>query len=159
MHRVASILRDLIVPQGFVELPSGTTKEQALTILGRRACEAAGVGAGRVEEVLRGLLDREGIISTGIGIGIAVPHIRHSAVARDTIRVGRAGRGIDFDSLDRNPAHLIFLILLPPGEHRRHLQIVSAIVGALRPESRRAYVISSPDGTTFVERFFARDGT
>ncbi len=63
--------------------------------------------------LLETLLRREGLGSTGIGRGIAIPHCRTLLVKDPTICVGRSKRGIEFDSLDKKPVHLFFLVVAP----------------------------------------------
>jgi len=105
-------LHELILARGFADFPAGVTKEQVLATLGRAACEEALVPPGRVAEVLSSLRANEQMMSSGMG-GVAIPHVRHPAVARDAVRVGRVRDGLAFDSLDGRPVHLVFLILLP----------------------------------------------
>jgi len=66
------------------------------------------------ESLLQTLLKREELGSTGIGKGIAIPHGRSLLIDRLEMAVGRSTRGVDFDSIDKKPAHLFFLIMAPP---------------------------------------------
>lgn len=63
--------------------------------------------------LLKTLLRREELGSTGIGRGIAIPHCRSLLVKDPTICVGVSRRGIEFDSLDGEPVHLFFLVVAP----------------------------------------------
>jgi mannitol/fructose-specific phosphotransferase system IIA component (Ntr-type) len=66
------------------------------------------------EQILQRLLEREELGSTGIGKGIAIPHSRSLLVSRLELAVGRSTRGVSFDTIDKKPAHLFFLIVAPP---------------------------------------------
>jgi mannitol/fructose-specific phosphotransferase system IIA component (Ntr-type) len=66
------------------------------------------------ESLLQTLVKREELGSTGIGKGIAIPHGRSLLVDRLELAVGRSTKGVDFDSIDKKPAHLFFLIVAPP---------------------------------------------
>ena len=66
------------------------------------------------ESLLQTLMKREELGSTGIGKGIAIPHGRSLLVDRLELAVGRSTKGVDFDSIDKKPAHLFFLIVAPP---------------------------------------------
>uniref|UniRef100_A0A7C6ECZ8 PTS sugar transporter subunit IIA n=1 Tax=candidate division WOR-3 bacterium TaxID=2052148 RepID=A0A7C6ECZ8_UNCW3 len=60
------------------------------------------------------LLKREELGSTGIGKGIAIPHCRSLLIDKLEIAVGWSAKGVDFDSIDKKPANLFFLIVAPP---------------------------------------------
>jgi mannitol/fructose-specific phosphotransferase system IIA component (Ntr-type) len=105
--------------------------------------------------VLDALWDRESILSTGIGLGIGVPHVRNPSVAREAMRVGRARGGIAFDSIDGKPVFAVFAILMPSGNHRRHVEVLGAIATALKDTARRDDVFAAPDAASFVARLLA----
>lgn len=66
------------------------------------------------ELLLQTLLKREELGSTGIGRGIAIPHGRSLLIEKLEIAVARSTKGVEFDSLDKKPAHLFFLVMAPP---------------------------------------------
>lgn len=66
------------------------------------------------EQIVQRLVEREELGSTGIGRGIALPHSRSLLVNKLEIALGRSDKGVNFDALDKKPAHLFFLILAPP---------------------------------------------
>ncbi|MFH1220462.1 MAG: PTS sugar transporter subunit IIA [Candidatus Eisenbacteria bacterium] len=79
------------------------------------------------EAILAAVRDRESKGSTGIGDGIAVPHARTTGVAEVVAALGISKTGIDFDSNDGRPCHLIFLIAAPPHESTKYLKALSAV--------------------------------
>jgi PTS system nitrogen regulatory IIA component len=90
--------------------------------------------AGKVadaDELVRVLLEREALGSTGIGDGIAIPHAKLGAIRDMIVAFGRSSGGVDFQSLDRKPAHLFFLLVTPadrPGDHLKTLARISRIL-------------------------------
>ena len=64
--------------------------------------------------LLQTLLKREELGSTGIGKGIAIPHGRSLLIDKLEMAVGRSSKGVEFDSIDKKPANLFFLIMAPP---------------------------------------------
>jgi PTS system nitrogen regulatory IIA component len=77
------------------------------------------------------LAAREALGSTGIGDGIAIPHGKMGGLARMIIAFGRSAGGVDFDSLDGQPARLFFLLVAPedaPGEHLKALALISRLM-------------------------------
>ncbi|MFH1314483.1 MAG: PTS sugar transporter subunit IIA [Candidatus Eisenbacteria bacterium] len=79
------------------------------------------------EVLVTDTLDREEKGSTGIGEGIAIPHARTTGVSELVGALGISKQGIDFESADGKPCHLIFLILAPPEESTRYLKALSAV--------------------------------
>lgn len=91
----------------------------------------------------RVLAARESLGSTGIGDGVAIPHGKIKGLKGLVVAFGRSSRGIDFDSLDGQPAHLFFLLVAPedaPGEHLKALARISRLMknGHLRESLLRA---------------------
>ena len=68
------------------------------------------------------LLAREEKGSTGIGNGIAIPHVRTEQVEKIEYAFASSKEGVDFESLDGNPAHTLFLLLAPEGAHGPHIK-------------------------------------
>jgi PTS system fructose-specific IIC component len=77
--------------------------------------------------LLKSLLDREKIMTTGIGRGIAVPHTVSPEVKEQTIALGRIPGGMDFDSLDRSPVYFVFLLVGSPQSSENHLKTLARI--------------------------------
>jgi PTS system nitrogen regulatory IIA component len=88
-----------------------------------------------VEELVQVLLDREKLGSTGIGEGIAIPHGRLKKLKRFYISFGRSLKGVDFDSIDRNPSQLFFLVMAPENSAVDNLKLLSRIVTLLKEPS------------------------
>ena len=88
-----------------------------------------------VEELLQVLLDREKLGSTGIGEGIAIPHGRLKKLKKFFISFGRSTQGVDFDSIDRNPSRLFFLVMAPENSAVDNLKLLSRIVALLKDAS------------------------
>lgn len=76
---------------------------------------------------LRDILQRERQMSTGMARGLAMPHSATSAVQREVVAMGLAPEGVDFDSIDGEPARAIFLVLFPQGRRGHHLKCLADI--------------------------------
>lgn len=152
MDRVRKALSSLLLPERVIELPPTEAKKDAVRRLGRLACDAAGVRPEHGAAVLDALWDREVILSTGIGLGIAVPHVRHANVPHEAMVVGRSKAGLAFDAIDGKPVHAVFTILMPAGDNRRHVEVLGAIAAALKEPARREAVFGAGDGAAFVQR-------
>lgn len=83
------------------------------------------------EKVLNAVFEREKIMSTGVGNGVAIPHCKHSDCKEFAIALGISKEGVDFDAIDKKPANIIFLLIGPedqPGIHIRLLSRISRII-------------------------------
>jgi mannitol/fructose-specific phosphotransferase system IIA component (Ntr-type) len=117
------MVRDAIIP----ELPA-TNKEGVIREM-VESLRAAGQFRGTdLEDIIRAILKREFLGSTGIGRGVAIPHTKHNSVERLIGTVAISSKGIAFDSLDGEPVHVFVLLISPqdrPGDHLRALENVS----------------------------------
>ena len=90
--------------------------------------------AGKVrdaDELVRVLMEREALGSTGIGDGIAIPHAKLPVLRDMVVAFGRSSRGVEFQSTDGKPSHIFFLLVTPedkPGDHLKTLARISRIL-------------------------------
>jgi mannitol/fructose-specific phosphotransferase system IIA component (Ntr-type) len=105
------------------------------------------------EKVYRALLAREELASTGLELGIAIPHCKCDAVSDVTIAVGISPDGVDFDSIDGKPSRLFFLVIAAPNQSASHIQVLSEIGDLARSESDLRSLIESTSAREFVRRF------
>lgn len=130
--------------------PAGVSKHDAI-----EAMVDAIVGTGSVrdtEAFRRAVYDRESIMSTGIGQGVAIPHVRIPEVAIPTIGVGVSNKGIDFDTLDNEPVHVIVLFAMPSGSQKDYLGLLAKVMLALKTPGFRETLLNcaSPQEVTAV---------
>ena len=103
--------------------------------------------------LLEMLQQRESLGSTGIGHGVAVPHGRSLAVPRLIAAFGYHPRGVDWNSVDEAPVHLVFLVLAPPLEQTsRYLPFLGRIVEFVNDPGRRADLQTIKDYDDFQEK-------
>ncbi len=89
------------------------------------------------EVLRRSIFSREEIMSTGIGLGIAVPHARIKGVQNIIIAIGINKKGIDdYESMDGKPVRLVFMIIAGERKHKEYLMLLSQIVKILKKNSR-----------------------
>jgi len=100
--------------------------------------------ASSVEELLQVLLDREKLGSTGIGEGIAIPHGRLKKLKKFFISFGRSVKGVEFDSIDRKPSQLFFLVMAPENSAVDNLKLLSRIVKLLKEPSYKKRLLEAP---------------
>ncbi|MDN5316371.1 MAG: nitrogen system component [Thermoanaerobacterium sp.] len=83
------------------------------------------------------VLKREEEYSTGIGMGVAIPHGKSSLVKKASLVFGKSKEGIDYNSMDGKPAHLFFLIAAPENSDNLHLKILAKLSRSLMHEEVR----------------------
>lgn len=97
-------------------------------------------------ELGRAIFRREELMSTGIGLGIAVPHVRLETVKGLVMAVGISHDGIgDYESLDGAPVHIVFMIATGRYQHAQYLRALAAISGRLKDLALRDRLLAAPD--------------
>ncbi|TVR12040.1 MAG: PTS sugar transporter subunit IIA [Planctomycetota bacterium] len=128
-------MSEIIVKKAFTELEPNADKRTVIMALAKSLVSARKLAASDVEEVVEGAMAREAIGSTGIGHGIAIPHCRTPLVKKIVCAYGRAPQGVDFDSLDGENVHSVFLLLTPPEFKEQHLQLMKNFASQIRKEN------------------------
>jgi PTS system nitrogen regulatory IIA component len=96
------------------------------------------------EELLRVLLEREALGSTGIGDGVAIPHGKLPMNSDMIIAFGRSKKGVDFQAMDSRPVHLFFLLVTPEDKAGDHLKALARISRVLKnPDLRECLKTAS----------------
>jgi PTS system nitrogen regulatory IIA component len=94
-----------------------------------------------VDAVVKIIMERERLGSTGIGDGVAIPHGKMKNIDSIICAVGRSQEGVDFDAVDRQPVHIFFLVLAPEDSASLHLKVLSRISKILRDPSFRKTIL------------------
>ena len=94
--------------------------------------------------LVKGLLERERLGSTGIGEGIAIPHGKFYGVSQLTISFGRSLKGLDFESIDGKPAFLFFVLVAPQNCDGMHLKALAKLAKILNTSSLRELLMEIP---------------
>lgn len=100
------------------------------------------------DELLRVLVERERLGSTGIGAGVAIPHAKLPHVGHPLVVFGRSRTGIAFDSLDGRPVHLFFLLIADEECVDIHLRLLAAVSRLLKNRALRGRLLEAEDADT-----------
>ena len=104
------------------------------------------------DEFTKALTQREKIVSTGIGIGVAVPHARLSSLKKFVLVLGVAqDKGIDWDSIDKKPVHLVFAIGAPANAQEEYLQLLSSITTHVKNPIMRKKLIKAKSSGDLIK--------
>ncbi|MBN1851408.1 MAG: PTS sugar transporter subunit IIA [Pirellulales bacterium] len=97
--------------------------------------ESGKIAEDQFESIVTAIMKREELGTTGIGRGVAVPHTKHPSVDQLVGTVAVSGSGIQFDALDGEPVHLLFLLISPPDRPGDHLRALENISRRLRDDT------------------------
>lgn len=110
-------------------------KEQVIRAMATALLESGKIAEDEHDSIVEAILKREELGSTGIGRGVAVPHTKHPSVSELVGTVAISEAGVDFDSLDGEKVHLLFLLVSPPDRPGDHLRALENISRQLRDET------------------------
>lgn len=136
------IALDALFGPGHVMVLRPRDKEAALAELAKRASVIIGASSLQIAQALAA---REGLGSTGIGAGIALPHARLGLPSLPLALFARLERPIPWDSIDRKPVDLVFLLLSPNEPADLHLKILAMVSRRLREASVAAALRATTD--------------
>ncbi len=144
------LLADLLSPDR-VKIPLESTDKYGL--IGELCAHLAAVNGvpEDEEEIRRAILDREAVLSTGIGGGVAIPHGKSETVDDLVLVAGTTKVPVDFDALDARPVRLVLMLVGPESAAGLHIKVLSRISRVLRSRSVRNSLISA----TSVQEFLA----
>jgi len=110
-------------------------KEQVIQAMATALLEVGKISEDQVGSIVDAVLKREALGRTGIGRGVAVPHTKHPSVSELVGTVAVSEDGVDFDSLDGEKVHLLFLLISPPDRPGDHLRALENISRQLRDDT------------------------
>jgi mannitol/fructose-specific phosphotransferase system IIA component (Ntr-type) len=154
--RTNSGLLSLIEPRCLTLDLKGETKEAVITEL-IDLLASTGKLLNR-DLALADVLERERVMSTGMEYGIALPHGKSDGIADIAVAVGIKKAGIDFDSMDHQPARLFILVVSPKKTAGPHVQFLAAIGAVLKDEALREQVIACTSRGEAVSLLRTRKG-
>ncbi len=106
-----------------------------------------------VDALVKALKEREEIMSTGVGLGLAIPHAKIKSVKKLTFAIGISKQGINFDSIDGKPVYLIVLVAAGERQHKEYLKLLSNIMALLKNKKIRDKVIKSDSIKEIINLF------
>lgn len=106
----------------------------------------------------KAVIKRENEASTGIGKGVAVPHVKHPDMSKLVAVVGCSSSGIDFSSLDKQPVYTVFLLVSPASNPDKHLQAMETIFKNLQKDDFRRFLRQAQTAQDIIEAIKDADG-
>jgi fructose-specific phosphotransferase system IIA component len=105
------------------------------------------------EQALRDVLEREEIMSTGVGKGIALPHAKSKAVNDSIAALALLKEPVDFDSLDGEPVNIVFMLLGPENNVGLHLRLLSKVSRLMNNDSFRLHLFDCKKREDVIKLF------
>jgi mannitol/fructose-specific phosphotransferase system IIA component (Ntr-type) len=144
------VVRDAVIPS-----LSATTRDAAIREMVTSLHAAGRLHATDLDDIVKAVLRREELGTTGIGHGIAIPHSRHMAVSQLMGTLALCKAGVPFESIDGEPVHVMVLLLSPPDKPGDHLRALENVVHTMRDE---AFVKALREAETREEIWRLLDG-
>ena len=129
-------------------------KKGVLEELVAPVAEVAGIERGTLVKVL---LERERLGSTGIGGGIGIPHGKLKNLDQLVLGVGISRKGVDFDSMDNRPTHIFFLLVTPENSTGIHLKVLAQISRLLKDDLLKERLMAAADADAVLSLIQERD--
>jgi len=133
---------DVLQPEAILPVLGSHTKQEVIEELSAPVAQLADIDP---VELVRVLLERERLGSTGIGGGIGIPHGKLSNLDHPMIGFGLSRRGVDFESLDGAPTRLFFLLVTPENSTGLHLKLLARISRILKNEPFKERLLQATD--------------
>jgi nitrogen PTS system EIIA component len=135
--------KDMINEQGICILEE-SDKKQALLKLIECAVNQGAVHQEKTRELTERIFHREGLMSTGIGIGIAIPHVRYDGVKKPLIVMGIQPRGVPgYAAIDDQPVQLVVMIIMGKNQHREYIDLLSHVVRFLKSDEIKSKLLQA----------------
>jgi PTS system nitrogen regulatory IIA component len=122
-------------------------KKGVLEELSMPVSQIAGINQ---QELVRVLMEREQLGSTGIGGGIGIPHGKLKNLDNLVLGFGLSRKGIDFDSMDKRPTHIFFLLVTPENSTGLHLKVLARISRLLKNDDFKEKLFQISDAEEFL---------
>jgi len=144
-------LMDFLIPDAIEPNMKSTTKADAIKELVGLLKQAGAIA--NEDSVAKVVLEREELGTTGIGEGIAVPHGKSDAVDKLVAAFGRSEKGINFESIDNQPVHLLFLLVAPIDSAGPHLMALARISRLLKNKDFREELINAEGKSEILKMY------
>ena len=144
-------LADVICQDAIIAQLGSSERDAVIEELVQSLGEHQKMKAADVKALAKAVIKRENEASTGIGKGVAVPHVKHKSITEPVAVVGCSQEGIGFTSLDKQPVYSVFLLLSPASDPDKHLQAMETIFKNLQKDDFRRFLRQARTPEAIVE--------
>ena len=133
-------LSRLLTPDRILWLEGNTKSECLRTLVD---CLSKSAGLDSPNDIYHAILEREKLLSTGFGLGLAIPHAKLKQIKDFVVGLGIHKKGVDFVSLDEKPVHVLVMILGPESQQEDYLKVLSRVTAFLKDNRERLLLMEN----------------
>ena len=148
---------DFVSPKAICSNLAADDKESAIRELAQALVDAGEIASADLDGIIKAIMKREELGSTGIGRGVAVPHTKHASVQKLVGTVGISKEGVDFKSLDGEIVQLFFMLISPPDRPGDHLRALENVSRQLRDETFCKFLKTSQNAEDVMQLLLEAD--
>lgn len=150
-------LSDFVCFDAVLPRLEASDRDGAIAELVEALASAGKISSASPAEITKAVIKRENEASTGIGKGVAVPHVKHAAVKQVVATIGCSSKGIDFNSLDKQHVYSVILLLSPADNADMHLRAMENIFRNLQKDDFRSFLRQARTLEQIKEAIFDTD--
>ncbi|MCU0728138.1 MAG: PTS sugar transporter subunit IIA [Planctomycetes bacterium] len=143
----------LVKKKNIVADLQGTEREGVLREMLARLRENGEMSEKDADQIFSGLMARERLGTTGIGRGIAIPHVRFDGLKDLLVAVGRSGPGVDYAAVDGGKVKVVFLVVTPAAKQDDYLAVLRYVSSIARDDYNNKLLMGAQTAKDFVEIF------
>ncbi len=151
-------LSDIVCSDAIVARLKAKQRDEAIRELVGILGKSGKIPKDSVDAVSKLVIKRENEASTGIGKGVAVPHVKSADISEPVAAVGCSADGIDFASLDKQPVYSVILLVSPTNNPDRHLQAMETVFRNVQKDDFRRFLRQAQTSKEIVEIIADADG-
>jgi mannitol/fructose-specific phosphotransferase system IIA component (Ntr-type) len=151
-------LSDIVCSDAIVARLKAKQRDEAIRELVGVLGKSGKIPKDSVDAVSKLVIKRENEASTGIGKGVAVPHVKSADISEPVAAVGCSAEGIDFASLDKQPVYSVILLVSPTNNPDRHLQAMETVFRNLQKDDFRRFLRQAQTSKEIDEIIADADG-
>lgn len=133
-------LSEIICTEAIIPQLKAAQRDQVIEELVLALGDHIGISSAKSKQLIKLVVQRENEASTGIGKGVAVPHVKDDMIKQPIAAIGCSQDGVDFSSLDKQPVYSVVLLLSPSSNPDMHLQAMEAIFKNLQKDDFRRFL-------------------
>ncbi len=133
-------LSDIVCNTAVIPEMEASERDEVIVELVTALAKAGKIDQDKCRTIANAVIKREKDASTGIGKGVAVPHVKHKDIKDVVVAIGGKSDGIDFSSLDKQPVYSVILLLSPAADPDKHLQAMESIFKNLQKDDFRRFL-------------------
>ena len=148
---------DFVCFEAIIPELKATDRDGDIAELVSALAKAGRLSSRKRDDIMKAVIKREEEASTGMGKGVAVPHVKHQAVKDVVATVAQSSAGIDFSALDKQPVYSVILLLSPLDNPDRHLEAMESIFRHLQQDRFRRFLRQSQTAEEIKDLFIEAD--